>query len=108
MDPDVRRELLRRRFDRQFQSVYRAVPALRRPIERIRARGWWVVRVPLALVFIAGGVLSILPIFGLWMLPIGLFLLAIDLPVLQGPVTNATSRFRRWWELTVRRWRRRD
>ena len=103
----ARRELLRRRFDRQFQSLYRTVPPLRRPVERIRSRGWWVVRVPLALIFIVGGFLAILPIFGLWMIPLGLFLLAIDLPILQGPVTGVTIRLRRWWDLRLRAWRRR-
>ena len=66
------------------------------------------VRVPLALTFITGGFLAILPIFGLWMIPVGLFLLAVDLPVLQGPVTAAAIRLRRWWELAMRRWRHRN
>ncbi|KIQ67569.1 hypothetical protein Wenmar_03995 [Wenxinia marina DSM 24838] len=101
-NPELRRELLRRRFDRQFQQIYRTLPWLRRPLERIRARGWWVVRVPLALIFIVGAFLAILPVFGLWMLPIGLILLAIDLPVLQGPVTAMMIRVRRWWELKMR------
>ena len=104
-DAAVRRELLRRRFDRQFQSLYRAMPFLRRPVERIRARGWWMIRVPVALLFIAGGFLAILPVFGLWMIPLGLFLLAIDLPALQGPVTAATIRLRRRFELAARSWR---
>ncbi|WP_073327646.1 hypothetical protein [Wenxinia saemankumensis] len=102
-----RRELLRRRFDRQFESLYRTLPFLRGPVQRIRRRGWWMVRVPLALLFIAGGFLAILPVFGLWMIPLGLFLLAIDLPILQGPVTAATIRLRRRFELLARRWRHR-
>lgn len=104
---DRRRALLRRRFDRQFHALYRIAPQMRRPVERIRARGWWVVRLPLALFFIAGAFLAILPIFGLWMLPIGLLLLAIDLPPLQGPVTATMIRVRRWFDLKRRAWRKR-
>jgi hypothetical protein len=37
-------------------------------------------RFPAGVLFVIGGFLSILPVFGLWMLPVGLFLLAEDLP----------------------------
>jgi hypothetical protein len=35
------------------------------------------------LLLILGGLLSFLPILGIWMLPLGLLLLAEDLPVLR-------------------------
>ena len=38
---------------------------------------------PAGLLLILGGVLSFLPIRGIWMLPLGLLLLAEDLPVLR-------------------------
>jgi len=50
-----------------------------------------------------GGVLSFLPILGIWMLPLGLMLLAIDFPPLQRPVAWAIIRGQRWWELRRRR-----
>src|SRR5829696_2125517 len=34
------------------------------------------VRIPLAILLIAGGIFSFLPVLGLWMLPLGLLLLA--------------------------------
>jgi len=37
-------------------------------------------RFPAGILFILGAFLSVLPVFGLWMLPVGLFLLAEDLP----------------------------
>jgi len=49
---------------------------LRRPSSR------WV-RIPAGLLLIVGGVLSVLPLLGLWMLPIGLMLLAEDVPLLR-------------------------
>ncbi len=92
-----------RRFDRQFEALERAIPLLRRPLEALRQRRWWFLRVPVAIVLILGSVLAILPVFGLWMLPVGLLLLAVDLPVLRGPLSAGMVRTRR----SVTGWRRR-
>jgi hypothetical protein len=64
------------------------------------------VRVPLAVLLILGGIFSFLPVLGLWMLPLGLLVLAIDVPVLKRPVGNAIVRLQRWLSTTRRRWRR--
>ncbi|WP_245989887.1 hypothetical protein [Litoreibacter meonggei] len=98
-----RQDRASRRFERQFRLFERKVPALRRPLNAIRAKGWWIVRVPVALVFIIGGFLAILPVFGMWMLPIGLLLLAVDITALRGPLADMIVRARRRIEL----WRRR-
>ena len=42
-------------------------------------------RIPVALFLIACGLLGFLPVVGFWMLPIGLALLAEDLPFLRRP-----------------------
>jgi len=44
--------------------------------------GRWL-RIPAGLLLILGGLLFFLPILGIWMLPLGLLLLAEDLPVLR-------------------------
>ncbi len=109
MTPDEQSRRLaqrRRRFDRQFEALYRLIPALRRPMGRMQARGWWMVRVPLAIFLIAGAFLAILPVFGLWMLPLGLLLLAVDVTMLQGPLAAAMVRVRHWWRLRRRGGRR--
>ena len=49
---------------------------LRQPAQR------WL-RIGVAVLLIVGSLLSILPLFGLWMLPLGLVLLAEDVPVLR-------------------------
>ena len=49
---------------------------LRRPSSR------WA-RLPTGVLLIGGGFLSVLPLFGLWMLPLGLMLLAEDVPPLR-------------------------
>lgn len=94
-----------RRFQRQFEVLSRLVPALRRPLVLLRRKGWRLVRLPVALMLIAGGLLSFLPVLGVWMLPFGLLLLAVDLPLLRSPISvlmiRARRRIKRW---TVR-WR---
>jgi hypothetical protein len=49
---------------------------LRRPSSR------WL-RILAGLLLVIGGVLSVLPLLGLWMLPVGLMLLAEDVPLLR-------------------------
>ena len=46
------------------------------------------VRVPLAVALMAGGVVGFLPILGFWMVPLGLALLAIDVPFLRRPMAK--------------------
>lgn len=99
-----------RRFQRQFQALERLIPPLRGPMSTLRRDSWFPVRFPVALLMISGGIFSFLPILGLWMLPLGLLLLAVDLPVLRSPISALIIRARRkrrrlalWWS----HWRQR-
>jgi hypothetical protein len=67
-----------------------AVGWLRKPSRRP-------VRVLAAVLFTAGGVFSILPVLGIWMLPLGLALLAEDIPGMK-PSLERSARWcaRRW------------
>jgi hypothetical protein len=67
---------LERLIDRLPERLQKAIRWLRRPGLR------WV-RLVAGVLFIAGSFLSILPIFGIWMLPVGLVLLAEDIPALR-------------------------
>lgn len=99
-----------RRFQRQFEMLERLVPGARTPLEALRSNRWFLVRLPLALILIAGGMLSFLPVLGVWMLPLGLLLLAVDLPFLRGPISAFLIRSRRLlrgWRRRWRDWRRR-
>lgn len=87
-----RLERLIERLPRRLQS---AVRWLRRPSSR------WV-RVPAGVLLIAGSLLSILPLFGLWMLPLGLVLLAEDVPMLR----RARDRVLDWIERHRPHWLR--
>ena len=46
-------------------------------------------RIPAGLFLILGGFLSILPVFGLWMLPLGVILIAEDVPSVRNRVERA-------------------
>ena len=63
------------------------------------------VRVPLSILCILGGLLWFLPVLGLWMLPIGLILLAQDVPFLRRPVGRALLWAIARWERMRARWR---
>jgi len=45
-------------------------------------------RIPLAIGLMIGGLFGFLPVIGFWMLPLGLALLAIDLPFLRRPLAR--------------------
>ena len=66
------------------QRVARGMRGLRHPKARY-------IRIPVAVLSIVGGVFSFLPVLGLWMLPLGLLLLAHDVPFLRKPVGRFTS-----------------
>lgn len=96
-----------RRFFRQFSMIERRAPRpLARFLQFLRRPWARVIRIPLGLVFVVGGVFSFLPVLGIWMLPLGLLLLAVDLPLLRPPVAHSIIRVRRWYENWQRRRRR--
>jgi len=91
------------RLDRQLDKLDEKLPGpasawltwLRRPSHRF-------VRFPLGILLVLGGVFSILPGLGIWMLPLGLLLLAIDVTILQRPVNALVL----WAERQWTRWKR--
>ena len=58
------------------------------------------VRIPSGALLIVGGVLSFLPVLGVWMLPLGLALLAEDVPALRA----ARARVLDWVERKKPQW----
>ena len=95
-----RRTINRQRFERQFRYFAARLPIMK----TLRKPGWMIARLVMGLLLIVGGMLAILPILNIWMIPLGLMLLAIDLPVLQGPVTHGIIRGRRLFERLRRDW----
>jgi hypothetical protein len=81
------------RLNRLFDKLERKIPPfaarwlnwMRRPEARLY-------RVPLGILLVLGGIFSFLPVLGIWMLPLGLLLLALDFLFLQAPVNTAILR----------------
>lgn len=86
---------LRRLLSHLPSRVEAVVHGLRRPRARWR-------RIPIAMVFLAGGTLGFLPVLGFWMLPLGLLLLAEDIPPLRSGLYAMVNRLAdkkpRWFE----------
>jgi hypothetical protein len=81
------------RLNRQFDRLQRRIPDYAaRLLERIRRPEARWVRIPLGVLLVLGGIFSFLPVLGIWMLPLGLLLLALDLVFLQGPVNSGIVR----------------
>jgi hypothetical protein len=85
-------------IDRLPNGMQPAVRWLRRPSSR------WI-RIPASLLLVAGGLVGFLPFFGFWMLPLGLALLAEDLPPLRWARDRILDRIERrrphWFTTTA-------
>lgn len=93
-----------RRLNRRFRRLEGLLPRpMGKGMRKLRKPGLWMVRIPVGLLLIVGGFFSFLPVLGLWMLPLGLLLLAVDLPFLQAPVSRGLVRVERWWQNFRRR-----
>ena len=68
------------RFERRLPDSFRGfVRWLRKP-----GSGW--IRMPLGIILILCGFVGFLPILGFWMVPLGLLVLAIDMPFVRPPL----------------------
>jgi len=89
------------RAEKNIERLLARLPGwLARFIRRLRRpRARWV-RLPVAALLIPAGFLSFLPVFGLWMLPLGLLLLAVDIPLLK----RLVYRFVNWLAVKRPQW----
>jgi hypothetical protein len=70
--------------DHRLERLIRRLPEHRQgPVRWLRSPAARWVRLPLGVLCILGSLLFILPMFGLWMLPVGLLILAEDVPMLR-------------------------
>jgi hypothetical protein len=75
------------RLNRQLDRFTRRLPDwVRRSLHWLRQPSARWIRIPAGLALVVGGIFSVLPLLGLWMLPLGLLLLAQDLPFLRRPM----------------------
>lgn len=85
-------------WDGRVDGLLARLPAwLQSKLAWLRVPSRWWVRVPAALLFMLGGLLSILPLLGLWMLPLGVALLAEDVPGMKAPLETSARWIARTW-----------
>ncbi|MDB5395954.1 MAG: hypothetical protein JWM91_3460 [Rhodospirillales bacterium] len=74
----------RTRHDWRLEGLIAHLPkSIRAVVRWLRLPSSKFVRIPAGILLIAGGVFSILPFLGIWMLPLGIVLLAEDVPWLR-------------------------
>jgi hypothetical protein len=96
----------RKELDQAYEGLERETPdRVARAIRWLRNPDSRWVRLPLGILLIAGGFFGFLPILGFEFIPLGLLLVAQDVPVLRKPVGEFTIwlehkwvQLRRWWQ----------
>jgi hypothetical protein len=95
----------RKALDEAFEGLEEEVPdRVSRAIRWLRDPEARWIRLPIGLLFILGSMLWFLPVLGIEMLPIGLMLIAQDVPFLRRPVGRFMIWFERKWMALRRRW----
>jgi hypothetical protein len=96
----------RSEIDQAYEDIEREVPArVARAIKWLRDPEARWIRIPIGVLFIIAGFLWFLPVVGIEFLPVGLLLIAQDVPVLRKPVgrfiiwlVHKWTALKRWWQ----------
>lgn len=76
-------------LDRELDRLVQYLPDWAgRLLRWLRSPSCRLIRVALAILLMLGGVVGFLPILGFWMIPLGLALMAQDVPVLRRPMAR--------------------
>ena len=98
----------RAELNRYFEMIDRRVPiGVSQFIRWLRMPSSFAIRLVIAILLILGGIFSFLPVLGLWMLPLGLLLIAQDVPLLQEPLVAAFALVEAKCEWLKVKWRNR-
>jgi len=74
-------------FEEELDRLQRRLPVrAARMVHSVRQPSAVRIRAPVAGLLVVGGLFGFLPILGFWMVPLGLALLALDLPFLRPPL----------------------
>lgn len=85
----------------RIEQLIRHLPArMQRMVRWLRLPSSRWARIPAGVLLMIGGCLAILPVLGLWMLPLGMVLLAEDVPALR----RLTGRCLAWIERRRPHW----
>jgi hypothetical protein len=98
----------RAELNRYFEMIDQRVPlSVSQFIRWLRMPSSFAIRLVIAILLILGGIFSFLPVLGLWMLPLGLLLIAQDIPLLQEPLVAAFALVEAKCEWLKLKWRSR-
>ncbi len=87
-----------RELDKAFDGLERQAPdRVSRAIRWLRGPRSRRFRIPLGILLILGSTLWFLPVFGLEMLPLGLLLIAQDIPPLRKPAARMMIKLEQLW-----------
>ena len=96
-------------LNRYFELIDRRVPIrVSRSIRWLRKPTSFGARLVVASLLIFGGIFSFLPVLGLWMLPLGLLLIAQDIPVLQRPLVKSLALAEAGMKWLKEKWKNRN
>jgi hypothetical protein len=100
------RDAAQAKLDLAYDKLEQHAPdRVARAIRWIRNPGGKAVRLPLGIVLVVAGLLGpLVPFLGVELIPVGLLLIAQDVPPLREPVAEMTLWLERQW-VRLRRWR---
>ena len=76
-------------LDEELDRLQERVPhGIAKVMGKVRSPSVKPYRIPVGVALTAGGVLGFLPILGFWMVPLGLAVLAQDVPVIRPPLAR--------------------
>lgn len=82
-----------RALDDRMDRLERRLPnGLAKATSWLRGPSSKAVRLPLGIALVAGGTVGFLPVVGFWMLPVGLVMIARDVPPLRPPLLRFFDR----------------
>src|SRR4029453_2678561 len=106
MEYKAHRMTTKAELNRYFEMIDRRVPiSVSQFIRWLRMPSSFAIRLVIAMLLILGGIFSFLPVVGLWMLPLGLLLIAQDVPLLQKPLVAVFAWVEAKWEWLKVKWR---
>lgn len=95
-------------LDQQFERLGKHLPRAMRNFGRwLRQPHLIWVRIPAGLLLIAAGFVGFLPILGFWMIPLGVIIIAQDVPFIRPPIARALKWGLDKWETRQKKRHRR-
>ena len=83
-------------LDQELDRLQQRLPdGASRVIGKVRSPRVKPYRIPVGVALIAGGVVGFLPILGFWMVPLGLAVMAQDVPVMRRPTARLVAAINR-------------